>query len=218
MTSNKKYLDIVKHYEECLEKHGDSHLGVDWPKAEDVDKRYQVMLELILIHEKEFDNRSLLDLGCGAAHLLGYINKKKIENISYSGLDISPKFVALSQEKFPTQTFYHLDVLESSAMLPSFDYIVINGAFTEKREMSFDEMFDYLKSMLRIVYSKSNKGIAFNLMTKHVDWERDDLFHVPFDTIAAFISKELSRNFVIRNDYGLYEYTVYVYKQPTING
>jgi hypothetical protein len=48
-------------------------------------------------------------------------------------------------------------------------------------------------------------------MSKHVDWEREDLFHLPFDTLAAFLKQELSGNFVIRNDYGLYEYTTYVY-------
>src|SRR5260221_3771151 len=29
---DKKYLAIVSHYESCLERHGDTHLGVDWPR------------------------------------------------------------------------------------------------------------------------------------------------------------------------------------------
>ena len=45
-----------------------------------------------------------------------------------------------------------------------------------------------------------------------VDWERDDLFHVPLDLLANFFSKNVSRNFIIRNDYDLYEYTVYLYR------
>ena len=47
---------------------------------------------------------------------------------------------------------------------------------------------------------------------KQVDWEKDFLFHLPLDTLAFFLTKELTRNFIIRNDYGLYEYTVYLYK------
>jgi hypothetical protein len=54
-------------------------------------------------------------------------------------------------------------------------------------------------------------GVAFNVMSKHVDWERDDLFHVPFDEIAAFLFANVTRNMVLRADYGLYEYTVYAY-------
>ncbi len=57
--------------------------------------------------------------------------------------------------------------------------------------------------------------MAFNVMSKHVDWEREDLFHLPFDTLAEFLKKELTRNFVFRNDYGLYEYTTYVYREAT---
>ena len=48
-------------------------------------------------------------------------------------------------------------------------------------------------------------------MSKQVDWERDDLFHLPLDLLADYLTRNLSRHFVIRNDYGLYEYTVYVY-------
>ena len=73
-------------------------------------------------------------------------------------------------------------------------------------------MFEYLKKMITLIYSKSNKGIAFNVMSKQVDWEVDTLFHVPIDEIADFLIKKITRNFVIRNDYGLYEYTVYIYK------
>ena len=49
-------------------------------------------------------------------------------------------------------------------------------------------------------------------MSKNVDWERDDLFHWGLDELTAFLTKDISRRFVLRNDYGLYEYTVYVYR------
>ena len=55
-------------------------------------------------------------------------------------------------------------------------------------------------------------GITFNVMSTHVEWMRDDLYHVPLDEIADFITRYLGRNFLIRNDYGLYEYTVHVKK------
>ena len=88
----------------------------------------------------------------------------------------------------------------------------MNGVFTEKRELSFDEMLGYFKLMLKTAFNKSSMGLAFNVMSKQVDWEREDLFHLPLDILADFLIKELSRSFIIRNDYGLYEYTTYVYK------
>jgi SAM-dependent methyltransferase len=210
---SKKYLNsIVRHYEECLEKYGDNHLGVDWPKLDDVEKRYKIMLDIIRVKEDSSDKVSLLDFGCGAAHLFQYILDQNINNISYAGLDVSEKFVRLSREKYPELLFFQEDILEGKTKLPYFDYIVMNGVFTEKRELSFDEMWDYLSIMLLKVFSFANKGIAFNVMSKSVEWEREDLFHLPTDILINFLTKKMTRNFIIRNDYGLYEYTTYIYK------
>jgi SAM-dependent methyltransferase len=215
---NKKYMDtIVKHYEDCLEKYGDTHLGVDWPKREDAANRYDVMVDVIKFGGDISKDISLLDFGCGAAHLYEHILKKGIDHINYSGLDISEKFISLCKKKYPGLTFYRADIFDDKQQLPEFDYIIMNGVFTEKRELSFDEMWEYFCNMLKKVFSFCGKGIAFNVMSKEVEWERDDLFHVSMDMLGDFLTKEISRNFIIRNDYGLYEYTVYVYKQG-ING
>jgi len=208
----KKYLSIVSHYESCLEKYGDTHLGVDWPKKEDVDKRYRVMLEVI--RPDTPGKIKLLDFGCGASHLYEYIVQHKLDNIEYSGLDLSEKFIGLSRRKFPSINYYCIDILDDQVSLPDFDYIVMNGVFTEKRDLSFDEMFAYFQAIVGRAFDKARIGIAFNVMSKQVDWERDDLFHLPFDLLASFLTKNISRHFVIRHDYGLYEYTAYVYREP----
>lgn len=207
----KNYQAIIDHYEACLKAHGDTHLGVDWPNIEDALKRYQVMLELLNFKDIN-EPISLLDFGCGASHLLQYINEHCTLKLNYSGLDISRDFIDLSKDKNPNHNYYCLDILEDGQKLPQFDYIICNGIFTEKRELSFDEMWIYTKDMLTAIFNKANKGIAFNVMSKAVDWERWDLFHLPTDILIEFMTKELSRHFIIRNDYGLYEYTVYLYK------
>ena len=207
----KKYKEIIKHYENCLDKHGDTHLGVDWPIEEDVFKRYKVMMELITLR-KDTDQVTLLDFGCGTAHLLNFISKNSFSNVIYSGLDISEKFVTVCKGKYPETSFYCGDVLNPNFKLPTFDYIVMNGVFTEKRDLTFEEMWDYFTQMITKVYSLCNKGVAFNVMSKQVDWEREDLFHVSLDKLASFLCLNVTRDFVIRNDYGLYEYTVYINK------
>lgn len=207
----KKYKEIIKHYENCLDKHGDTHLGVDWPNEEDVFKRYKVMMELIT-RKKDTDQLTLLDFGCGTAHLQDYIYNNSFSNLIYSGLDISEKFVAVCKGKYPETSFYCGDVLNPNFELPAFDYIIMNGVFTEKRELSFEEMWEYFTQLINKVFSLCNKGVAFNVMSTQVDWERDDLFHVSLDKLANFLCLNVTRDFVIRNDYGLYEYTVYIYK------
>ena len=72
------YRSIVSHYEACLEKHGDSHLGVDWPTKQDADTRYRVMLEVIRSFPPG-ENIRLLDFGCGASHLNDYLRETGCE-------------------------------------------------------------------------------------------------------------------------------------------
>lgn len=207
----KNYTKIVDHYETCLEKHGDNHLGVDWPNIIDVDKRYHVMLDILKFNTDEYV--TLLDFGCGTAHLLEFIQKKERKGIDYSGLDLSQKFVDVAQIKFPNNEFFCFDILDKKKSIKNYDYIVMNGVFTEKRELSFDEMWEYFTQLISAIHDKSNKGFAFNVMSKNVDWEREDLFHVSLDLLSNFLCEKITRDFIIRNDYGLYEYTVYVLKK-----
>lgn len=204
------YHEIVSHYESCLARFGDDCRGVDWPNAADAQTRYRIMLELI----RASDPRPLtvLDFGCGVAHLLDYLQQSDTQGIRYLGLDISPQFVELSRRKHPAHEFVCADVLQGDAVLPAADYVVLNGVFTEKRSLTFEAMFDYMGQVLKRVFAATRRGIAFNVMSKHVDWEREDLFHVPFDRLAAFLRAEVSRNIAFRADYGLYEYTTYVYR------
>ena len=211
---NENYKSIVKHYESCFDIHGDNHLGVDWPNEKDALTRYKTMLDVIKFNQffKDEVEVSLLDFGCGSARLNDYIIDNKLNNILYSGLDLSEKFINISKQKFPNSQFFCGDILDSSFQIPCFDFLVLNGVFTEKRELTNESMWDFFTEIICSVFKYATKGIAFNLMSKNVDWERIDLFHVSKDKLTLFLTKNVSRNFIIRNDYGLYEYTVYLYK------
>jgi SAM-dependent methyltransferase len=213
VTQPPRYLSIAAYCEDCLDRYGDHHRGVAWPKAEDVDTRYQVMLDVIRPGARR--PVRLLDFGCGASHLLEYIRRRSIPGIAYSGLDVSERFIDLSRAKFPGVPYWCLDVLTvPPEALPRFDYAVINGVFTCKAGLSFDDMWDFFTRAVERVFSLTDVGIAFNVMSKCVDWERDDLFHVPFDRLAGWLTKNVSRHFAFRHEYGLYEYTTYVYRDP----
>lgn len=202
---------IVAACEAYLDLHGDSYLGVGWTKSQaEVDRRYEVMLDVV--READVDV-TLLDFGCGLSHLHEHIRRTGRAGLRYSGLDVSERFLAASRAKFPQTPYYRTDVLKHPDDLPSFHYVVLNGVFTMKADNSYDEMWSYFTRLVRAVFAKAERGVAFNVMSKQVDWEREDLFHVPFDDLAAFLTSQVSRHFVIRHDYGLYEYTIYVYRQ-----
>jgi SAM-dependent methyltransferase len=204
------YLKLVEHYTNCFRKHGDTHEGVDWPNLNDLVKRYDVMLGLV-----RGDNRcSLLDFGCGTAMLFQHMLTEGLQHIEYSGLDLSSEYIKAASAKFPSLAFYEVDILRDRENVPRADYIVMNGVLTEKQTLSFDEMWAYSQELLPLIFEKCNVGMAFNVMSTAVDWEREDLFHMPLDLLTRFLANEVSRHFIIRSDYDLYEYTVYVYQKP----
>jgi SAM-dependent methyltransferase len=205
--------DFVEFIEGLLAKHGpDSQGAVGWFRG-DADARYRVMLELV---RPTTSPVSLLDFGCGLAGLYDYVQRQRLPNIEYTGLDISGKLLTIARQRYPEVTFHQFDVLDAQAPpLALCDYVVMNGIFTYRGEHSNEEMFTYLRRLVSRVFESVRIGLAFNVITPYVDWLRDDLFHLPVDELLGFLSRQISRHVVIRHDYGLYEYTAYVYRDPS---
>ena len=217
-----EYTKIAEHYEECLRRNGDTCRGVDWPNSADAEIRYQVMLSIIDQHKMHLnvcgrEHRikevySILDVGCGLGHLYEF-SKKCSYYINYTGLDISEVFVKACKNKYSDIEFIQRDILkENRPESEKYDFVIMNGVFTEKLNLQYDQMWEFFTNMLKKAFEYCDKGMAFNVMSKDVDWERDDLFHVPLNQLSAWLTQNLTRNFIIRYDYGLYEYTVYVIK------
>ena len=206
------YKIIVEHYESCLEKHGDNHFGCNWPNLEDLHIRFSIMLDILNFSPRKKNKYSLLDFGCGTGLMLEYLHDNKINLFKYSGCDLSKKFISVCETKYPKKKFIHLDIIKERDKLNKFDFIVMNGVLTEKHILSFDDMWKYAQLLIKLVFEKAKIGLAFNVMSKHVQWERNDLFHLPFDMLANFLDRDVTRNYIFRSDYGLYEYTAYIYK------
>ena len=205
------YLKIAEHYSQAFEKHGATPKGLDWDNQENLDKRYRVMYELI---KHSFDNQSLLDFGCGFGGFYNWLSENS--GINYHGIDINPDVIKIAQKIHHEAEFYQFDIHKSAPeywyRVRNYDYIICNGTFTVKNTLTQEEMTNFMCSTLEKLWTKTNKGIAFNCMSKVLDFERDDLFHVSFDQLSQWVYDNLSSKFLIRQDYGLREFTMYVYK------
>jgi SAM-dependent methyltransferase len=213
MTSPAPQHIISAACEEDLLKYGDNFRGVGYTKSpEEAAERYALMLGVIREHDTPV---TILDLGCGLGHLLDFIESHADHrHLCYVGLDISAKYLGAARARHPQHEGILMDVLEADEQLSIFDYVVLNGVFNYRGPIERDDMLRYWQQLTMAAYRHCRLGMAFNVMSPLVDWERDDLFHLPFDAMAAFVGKHLSRHFVIRHDYQAYEYTTYVYREP----
>lgn len=205
---------ISEACEEDLLKYGDTFRGAGYTKsADEAAQRYALMLGLV----RELDQPvTLLDFGCGLAHLLDFIEREpRYRLVQYTGLDLSPKYLQAAKARRPDASFLQIDALQSDAALPEFDYIIMNGVFNFRGRIAEESMREYWQQLTSVAFKHCRRGLAFNVMSTLVDWERDDLFHLPFEAVAQHVGRSLSRHFVIRHDYGAYEYTTYVYRSPS---
>lgn len=203
---------IVRHYEACLAAHGATPRGVDWPSGVDLAARFGVMLELLA---DAGDRPSLLDLGCGPGLLLDYMAAiGMIDRVTYHGIDLSQPMINAARARWPTHDFSCRDILASPLPDQSIDVVIMNGVLTECVSLSVESMTALAETLVASAFRVARIGIAFNVMSAHVDWQRDDLFHWPFDALADYLKREISLHYAFRADYGLYEYTCFVRRQP----
>jgi SAM-dependent methyltransferase len=184
---------------------------MDWPDAEGLRRRFAVMTAAW----SELPAGRLLDLGCGAGLYYDYlIDCGALRDWRYRGIDLSPAMIAAARARHPQLSFERRDLLAEPLRPGEADAVVMNGVLTEKRELPHAAMWALAQDLLRSVWAGSPRVLAFNVMSAHLDWCRPDLFHLPLDWLLPFLRAELSPHVVIRQDYGLHEYTVWVRDRP----
>jgi SAM-dependent methyltransferase len=203
---------IVRHYEQCLARHSATPRGVDWPNGADLAARFGVMLELLA---QTSGRPALLDLGCGPGLLLDYLAATGgVDRVRYRGIDLSSAMIDAARVRWPMHEFECRDIVAAPLPEQSVDIVIMNGVLTERISLSVEAMTAMAKSLVAAAFRIARVGIAFNVMNAHVDWERADLFHWRFDALADFLTREVSRHYAFRADYGLYEYTCLVRRKP----
>lgn len=206
------YLSVVRQVEDLFRKHGDTHKGLGYPKPDGYRDRQRVFLDVMRFDPLKPSIPKLLEIGCATGVLLDYYVCSDLGPIEYRGVDLSGPMLATAKLKHPNYEFIEADPFYSQDIWNCYpDYVIMGGIFGWRPGISELEMREYMVDLIKMAFTKCNRGIVFNVMSKHVDWEREDLFHVPFDELASILGREVSRNYVFRADYGLYEYTTYVY-------
>ena len=203
-------------YAASLAAYGATPQGLCWPNAADLATRFEVLLGGANLETYNPSNRlRLLDLGCGPGLLIDYLAENGVlDYIDYTGIDVLDSTVALARARWPNFSFESRDVRDRPFEAGRFDFCIVCGVFTGRFKVVYSEMEAMVRETLRAVWPSVRVGLAFNVMSKHVDWERDDLFHWPLDDLVRFCKAHLSRHVSLRLDYGLWEASALVLKTP----
>ena len=115
----------------------------------------------------------LLDLGCGPGLLLDYLRATgRLETRGVRGIDLSPAMVAAARARWPDRDISCRDVVTNPLPEQSVDFVIMNGVLTEKQTLSHEVMAGIAKELIVAAFTAARVGIAFNAMSRHVDWQR----------------------------------------------
>ena len=205
---------IKNEYEDHLVRHDpDSPEAAHWIGREKTWLRMRVLTEI-----GDLNGMKLLDFGCGTGLLLDFLKERAID-CEYHGWDISKRMIEVARRRHPTADFSVVDVLtdELSKFAEVFDYVIVSGVFYIKTRSSSETHRKWTEAILTKLWPLCSRGIATNFLTEYVEWKEPGLYYCPLGSMIRFCNNNLSRWFVVRHDYTLWEFTVYVFRDPRVS-
>lgn len=200
------------HYGRTFAEHGTNAEGVDWG-ASSADHRLRLdrMLAVTEIGRQPGAPQSLLDVGCGYGSLLDVIKERGLE-LSYIGMEICDAMLDAARARHPDAEWRCSDILQTMGDR-NYDYAVCNGILTQKLDVSQRKMDAFLKAVVTRMFHMTRVGIAFNVMTTHVNFTVANLYYRNPAELMAWCMSELTPRVRLDHAYPLFEYTLYLYHE-----
>lgn len=196
----------IQRYNERFDQFGYSPKSLGWAKGKQ-DIRFDVLTSLY-----DFNNKSVLDIGCG----FGDLNKtltRKAEKYSYLGCDLCENLIEEGKTIFPNAEFVVGNILDID-FTNRIDWAVASGPFNHKFEKT--DNYDFIESVMKKAYDSVKDGFSFDFISDKVDYKENNLFYSSPEKLLSLAYK-LSRNVVLRSDYMPFEFAIFVFKDDSFD-
>lgn len=199
----------ARYYSERFAAHGAEPRGVDWNDEASQRLRFARLLDIVDDLDGPF---SLTDYGCGYGALVAYLRERSPRS-TYQGFDAAS---ALLEHARSTWGDGDRVFVGSREELATTDYAVASGVFNVKLDHDAEVWTDYVVEELRTLYRLATRGFAFNMLTSYSDPERmrPDLYYANPRFFFDLCRREFSPHVALAHDYGLWEFTILVRRQP----
>ena len=200
-------LNKVKElYDQNIRDHGAEPESVGWGNQEKIDLRFEKLLDVVEMPNEEF---SVSELGCGYGELVKYCENYSLNLGDYEGYDISEDMLVAAREYVQGE---RITWVNSDKVLKKADYVIASGIFNVPFDNDRDQWKSYVLSTIEHLFEMSNKGASFNMLTKYVDYESENLFYNDPLEIFDHCKRNLTNKVNLVHDYPLYEFTIHLIK------
>jgi SAM-dependent methyltransferase len=198
---------VKEYYESKLSEFGPTSKGVDWKNEESHELRHAVISNLISLEGRE----SVLDFGCGFGHFLAFLRNEGFKG-EYFGVDISEKMVENASLLFDgdARAAFSTDAIAKRQA----DVVVASGVFNLRLGTPENDWIEYIDETVAELALSATSKLALNFLSMHSDVSKRDenLHYESIGRIADLLNRCFSRHLVVRQDYGLYEFSICAFK------
>lgn len=199
---------IIGMYVDAFQQHGRSPASVLCPKGR------QALRFDALLSQCDLAGKRLLDFGCGLAHLCDYLDGREIE-CDYLGVDIVSQFIKSNRSAHPRRRFELIETIDDIAA--NFDIVVASGVFNIRYLDDPEENQAHVFGLIEKLYARCDVMLSVDFMTSHVDFQRQEAFHLDPANALSFAVRRLSRRVVVDHSYMPFEFCMRVNKSASIN-
>lgn len=193
----------LKHYQKNFKKYGVDPKSLSWASKGAAHQRFRAMWK-----EIDFNNKSVLDVGCGFGEMAKFLHKR-YENVKYTGIDIVPEFVEQAKKGHPYYEFKVADYF-NNPMDAKFDVVMASG--TLNSQLGSQNM-EFRKHAIKTMFAHAKKACVFNMLGAHPQPETPETSNVWYADSLEILEycMSLTRRVVLRADYHPKDFTVVMY-------
>jgi len=197
---------VGKLYSENVQRLGVQPTAVGWRDADTHNMRFR-KLAAVIDAASPTDPLTVNDYGCGYGAMFNFLAGYSPDLVRYDGYDISPEMLAAAKDQVTDErSHWH----QSSTIETDADFSFVSGTFNVRFEASDAKWQEFITNTLQMLAAKSQRGIAFNLLSTYVDWREDHLYYGDPGWFFDYCKRNLSGRVTLLHDYPLYEWTIYV--------
>jgi len=177
----------------------------------DSSRRTQMMRFLAFAQVVRLEGSSILDIGCGTGDFLDFLKQQGI-NADYTGFDISPVMIERCLERFPDGNFISGEFI---TWMPerTFDYTIAIAIHNNVRVKDAQEI---LEATLRKQFEMAKQAAHMSVLSSlYADFSESMQVWNPKDILAMAL--DITPYVLFRHDYLLHDFSLTLFKEPTID-
>ena len=197
-------------YRDKFKKFGVSPEALQWKSKGAAHQRFRQFWA-----EINFDNKNVLDVGCGFGELGNFLTKR-YKNVAYKGVDIMPEFIENGKKIYPSLNLEMGDYF-NHLKGEKYDTIICSGALNSNFGTK-EENRIFRENAIKQMFLHTTNVLAFNMLGGHPAKESppdgeagSNIWYSDSLEILKYCMT-LTRRVILRQNYHPSDFTIFMYK------